>query len=311
MHDRDGWIWYDGELTPWRNATTHVLTHSLHYGLSVIEGVRAYRTQFGQTAVFRLREHTRRFLDSAKAYRMTVPFSQAELERAQLRVLRANRLEQAYLRPIAFHGSEKLGVSPKGAKVHVAIAAWPWGGYLGDDAGQQGIRVKTSSFARNGVNSLLPRAKISASYTNSMLASLEASDDGYDEALLLDADGFVAEGPGENLFIVKNGRIFEPELSSALVGITRDTLITLACERGYEVSERRLTRDDVYLADEAFFSGTAAEVVPIVELDRRTIGGGRPGPITAELRDAYANAVRGGEAAHREWLTSVETLDVE
>ncbi|HWA72560.1 MAG TPA: branched-chain amino acid transaminase [Polyangiaceae bacterium] len=309
MHDRDGWIWYDGELTPWRNATTHVLTHSLHYGLSVIEGVRAYRTRSGETSVFRLREHTRRFLDSAKAYRMSVPFSQAELENAQLQVLRANRLEQAYLRPIAFYGPEKLGVSPKGAKVHVAIAAWPWGGYLGDDAGHRGIRVKTSSFARNGVNALLPRAKISASYTNSLLASLEASEDGYDEALLLDSDGFVAEGPGENLFIVKNGRIFEPELSSALIGITRHTLITLARERGYEVSERRLTRDDVYLADEAFFTGTAAEVVPIVELDRRTVGDGKPGRITAELRDAYANAVRGGEAAHREWLTPIGTLD--
>jgi branched-chain amino acid aminotransferase len=309
MHDRDGWIWYDGELVPWRDATTHVLTHSLHYGLSVIEGVRAYRTRSGETAVFRLREHTRRFLDSAKAYRMVVPFGQAELERAQLQVLRANRLEQAYLRPIAFYGPEKLGVSPKGAKVHVAIAAWPWGGYLGDDASQKGIRVKTASFARNGVNSLLPRAKISASYTNSMLASLEASEDGYDEALLLDADGFVAEGPGENLFIVKNGRLFEPELSAALVGITRDTLITLARERGYEVSERRLTRDDVYLADEAFFTGTAAEVVPIVELDRRPIGDAKPGPITFKLRDAYAGAVRGAEPAHRAWLTALETLD--
>jgi len=303
MHDRDGWIWYDGELLPWRSATTHVLTHSLHYGLSVIEGVRAYRTHTGGTAIFRLREHTRRFLDSARAYRMPMPFSQDELERAHVRVLRENRLEQAYLRPIAFYGSEKLGVSPKGAKVHVAVAAWPWSGYLGDDAADRGIRVKTSSFARNGVNSLLPRAKISASYTNSMLASLEASEDGYDEALLLDADGFVAEGPGENLFVVKNGRLFEPELSSALVGITRDTLITLARERGYEVSERRLTRDDVYLADEAFFTGTAAEVVPNVELDRRPIGDGKPGAITQQLRDAYARTVRGGEPAHRDWLT--------
>lgn len=305
MHDRDGWIWYDGKLVPWRSATTHVLTHSLHYGLSVIEGVRAYRTQSGETCVFRLAEHTRRFLDSARAYRMAIPFSQAQLEQSQLEVLRENQLEQAYLRPIAFYGSEKLGVSPKGARVHVAIAAWPWGGYLGDDAGFRGIRVKTSSFARNGVNSLLPRAKISASYTNSMLASLEASEDGYDEALLLDSDGFVAEGPGENLFIVKNGRLFEPELSSALVGITRDTLATLARDRGYQVSERRLTRDDIYLADEAFFTGTAAEVVPIVELDRRPIADGQPGPVTAALRDAYANAVRGGNTAHREWLTRI------
>lgn len=305
MHDRDGWIWYDGECVPWRSATTHVLTHSLHYGLSVIEGVRAYRTVAGETAVFRLAEHTRRFLDSARAYRMTVPFGRAELERAQLEVLRRNQLEQAYLRPIAFYGSEKLGVSPKGAKVHVAIAAWPWGGYLGDDAATRGIRVKTSSFARNSVSSSLPRAKIAASYTNSLLASLEASEDGYDEALLLDGDGFVAEGPGENLFIVKNGQLFEPELSSALVGVTRDSVATLASERGYSRSERRLTRDDVYLADEAFFTGTAAEVVPIVELDRRTIGDGRPGPITCELRDAYARVVRGREPEHRDWLTFV------
>jgi branched-chain amino acid aminotransferase len=305
MHDRDGWIWYDGEWLPWRSATTHVLTHSLHYGLSVIEGVRAYRGLTGATAVFRLAEHTRRFLDSARAFRMEVPFSQAELEQAQLGVLQRNQLEQAYLRPIAFYGSEKLGVSPKGAKVHVAIAAWPWGGYLGDEAGSRGIRVKTSSFARNAVNASLPRAKIAASYTNSLLASLEATEDGYDEALLLDSDGFVAEGPGENLFVVKNGRLFEPELSSALVGITRDAVATLARERGYELSERRLTRDDVYLADEAFFTGTAAEVVPIVELDRRTIGEGRPGPISCQLRDAYANAVRGGDPLHRDWLRQV------
>jgi branched-chain amino acid aminotransferase len=305
MHDRDGWIWYDGECVPWRSATTHVLTHSLHYGLSVIEGVRAYRTVAGETAVFRLADHTRRFLDSARAYRMTVPFSRAELEQAQLEVLRRNQLEQAYLRPIAFYGSEKLGVSPKGAKVHVAIAAWPWGGYLGDDAATRGIRVKTSSFARNAVGSSLPRAKIAASYTNSLLANLEASEDGYDEALLLDGDGFVAEGSGENLFIIKNGQLFEPELSSALVGITRDAVATLARERGYTLSERRLTRDDVYLADEAFFTGTAAEVVPIVELDRRTIGDGRPGPVSCELRDAYARAVRGREPEHRDWLTFV------
>lgn len=305
MHDRDGWIWYDGEWIPWRSATTHVLTHSLHYGLSVIEGVRAYRTHAGQTAVFRLAEHTRRFLDSARAFRMTVPFSAAELERAQLEVVQRNQLEQAYLRPIAFYGSEKLGVSPKGAKVHVAIAAWPWGGYLGDDAAARGIRVKTSSFARNAVGSSLARAKIAASYTNSLLASLEATEDGYDEALLLDSDGFVAEGPGENLFIVKNGRLFEPELSSALVGITRDAVATLARERGYELSERRLTRDDVYLADEAFFTGTAAEIVPIVELDRRTISDGRPGPISCALRDAYANAVRGGDPRHHDWLSTV------
>jgi branched-chain amino acid aminotransferase len=305
MHDRDGWIWYDGELVPWRSATTHVLTHSLHYGMSVIEGVRAYRTRAGGTALFRLGDHTRRFLGSAHAYRMPIPFSRSELEQAHLQVMKKNGLDQAYLRPIAFYGSEKLGVSPKGARVHVAIAAWPWGEYLGAQAAAQGIRVKTSSFTRNAVNALLPRAKIAASYANSMLASLEASEDGYDEALLLDGDGFVAEGPGENLFIVKDGRLFEPELSSALVGITRDTVAALAHDRGYALGQRRLTRDDVYLADEAFFTGTAAEVVPIVELDRRTIGDGQPGKLTCTLRDAYQDAVRGIDTLHREWLTLV------
>jgi branched-chain amino acid aminotransferase len=305
MHDRDGWIWYDGECVPWRNATTHVLSHSLHYGLSVLEGLRAYRTRAGTTAIFRLSEHVRRFLGSAHAYRMQVPFSAAELELALYEVMQKNRLEQAYLRPLAFYGSEKMGVSPVGASVHVMIAAWPWQNYFGPDSRERGLRVKTSSFARQPPGVALPRAKIAASYTNAILAKLEASEDGYDEALMLDTAGFVAEGPGENLFIVRDGELFEPELSSALVGVTRDSIVALARDQGLGVSERRLTRDDVYLADEAFFTGTAVEVVPIIELDRRRIGAGTPGPVTQRLQHAYARAVRGDDVGHSDWLSVV------
>jgi branched-chain amino acid aminotransferase len=302
MHDRDGWIWYDGRLVPWRDATTHVLTHSLHYGLAVFEGVRAYDTADGP-AIFRVQDHTERLVNSARIYMMQIPHDSLTLVEAQREVVRANGLGGCYLRPIAFYGAEKMGVSPKGAKVHVAIAAWPWGAYLGPKAHAQGIRVKTSSYARHQVNVTMARAKLAATYANSILATMEATQDGYDEALLLDVDGFVAEGAGENVFIVKDGRLYEPELTSALVGITRDTVITLAHERGYEVRARRLTRDDVYIADEAFFCGTAAEVTPIVELDRRTIGDGRPGPVTRALQQAFFDVVSGRDARHRDWLT--------
>jgi branched-chain amino acid aminotransferase len=304
MHDRDGWIWHDGRLTPWRNATTHVLTHSLHYGLAVFEGLRAYDTPDGP-AIFRVQDHTERLVNSARIYMMQIPYDRPTLVEAQREVVRANGLGACYLRPIAFYGAEKMGVSPRGATVHVAIAAWPWGAYLGPEAHERGIRVKTSSYARHHVNVTMARAKLAATYANSILATLEASQDGYDEALLLDVDGFVAEGAGENLFIVKGGRLYEPELTSALAGITRDTVITLARERGYEVSARRLTRDDVYIADEAFFCGTAAEVTPIVELDRRTIGDGRPGPVTRAIQRAFFDVVSGRDARHRDWLTPV------
>ena len=304
MHDRDGWIWHDGKLVPWRNATTHVLTHSLHYGLAVFEGLRAYDTPDGP-AIFRVQDHTERLVNSARIYMMQIPYERPTLIEAQREVVRANGLGACYLRPIAFYGAEKMGVSPKGATVHVAIAAWQWGAYLGPEAHERGIRVKTSSYARHHVNVTMARAKLAATYANSILATLEASQDGYDEALLLDVDGFVAEGAGENLFIVKDGRLYEPELTSALIGITRDTVITLARERGYEVSARRLTRDDVYIADEAFFCGTAAEVTPIVELDRRTIGDGRPGPVTRAIQRAFFDVVSGRDARHRDWLTPV------
>jgi branched-chain amino acid aminotransferase len=304
MADRDGFIWQDGQLVPWREATTHVLTHSLHYGLAVFEGVRAYNTVNG-TAIFKLKEHTDRLFDSAHIYRMPMPYDKETLMEAQKEVVRANKLESAYIRPIAFYGSEKMGVSPKGAKTHVAIAAWPWGAYLGEEGMEKGIRVKTSSFARHHVNVSMCRAKYSGTYANSILANLEATEHGYDEGLLLDVDGFVAEGPGENLFVVKNGVIYEPEIASALIGITRATVHTLAAELGYTVVSKRLTRDDVYIADEAFFTGTAAEVTPIRELDGRQIGAGHRGPITARIQSLYFDVVNGKVPAHADWLAKV------
>jgi len=304
MSDRDGFIWQDGKLVPWREATTHVLTHSLHYGLAVFEGLRAYNTVNG-TAIFRLKEHTDRLFNSAHIYRMAIPYDKATLIEAQKEVVRANQLESAYVRPIAFYGSEKMGISPRGAQVHVAIAAWPWGSYLGEEGMEKGIRVRTSSYARHHVNVTMPRAKVSSTYANSILANMEALDEGYDEALLLDVDGFVAEGAGENLFIVKNGVIYEPEIASALTGITRASVHVLAGELGYSVVTKRLTRDDIYIADEAFFTGTAAEVTPIRELDRRQIGAGQRGPVTTKLQSLFFDVVNGKVPAHADWLTLV------
>ena len=304
MADRDGFIWYDGKLVPWRDATTHVLTHSLHYGLAVFEGVRAYKTVDG-TAIFRLKEHTDRLFNSAHIYRMPMPWDKATILEAQKEVVRANKLESCYHRPIAFYGSEKMGVSPRGARTHVAIAAWPWGAYLGEEGMEKGIRVKTASFARHHVNVTMARAKFAATYANSILANMEATENGYDEALLLDVDGFVAEGAGENVFIVKDGVIYEPEIASALIGITRHSVITLARELGYTVVSKRLTRDDIYIADEAFFTGTAAEVTPIRELDNRQIGEGKRGPITTKLQSLFFDVVNGKVPAHADWLAKV------
>ncbi|UCH47384.1 MAG: branched-chain amino acid transaminase [Betaproteobacteria bacterium] len=304
MADLDGVIWYDGKMVPWRDATTHVLTHSLHYGLAVFEGLRAYKTPDGP-AIFRLTEHVDRLYNSAHIYMMKIPFERDVVLEACRAVVKQNELESCYVRPIAFYGSERMGVSPKGATVHVAIAAWPWGAYLGDDGLEKGIRVKTSSFSRHHVNVTMCRAKYSGTYANSILANQEAIDHGYDEALLLDVDGFVAEGAGENLFIVKNGKLYEPELTSALMGITRDTVMTLARELGLEIHAKRLTRDDIYLADEAFFTGTAAEVTPIRELDNRQIGNGRCGPITKRLQELFFDVVNGRSEAHLSWLTRI------
>ena len=305
MADRDGVIWYDGKLVPWREATTHVLTHTLHYGMGVFEGVRAYKAEQG-TAIFRLDEHTNRLFNSAHILGMKMPFDKATISEAQRTVVRENKLESGYLRPMAFFGSEAMGISAKNLSVHVIVAAWPWGAYLGKEALENGIRVKTSSFSRHHSNVTMCKAKANGNYMNSILAHKEAEMDGYDEALLLDVDGFVSEGSGENIFIVRDGKLYTPDPSSALVGLTRDTIIQLATEAGLEVIEKRITRDEVYIADEAFFTGTAAEVTPILELDNRTIGSGTRGPITATLQAAYFDCVHGRAAAHLDWLTPVK-----
>ena len=304
MADRDGFIWYDGKLVPWREATTHVLTHSLHYGLAVFEGVRAYKSEIG-TAIFRLKEHTDRLFNSAKIYMMDVPFTKQQLMDAQCEVVRANKLDSAYIRPLAFYGSEKMGVSPVGAKVHVSIAAWHWGAYLGEEGLAKGIRVKTSSFARHHVNVTMARAKVATTYANSILANLEATQDGYDEGLLLDTDGFVAEGCGENIFVVKDGRLYTPMLTTALDGITWRSVQAICADLGLTVEKTRLTRDDIYIADEAFFTGTAAEVTPIRELDRRVIGAGSRGPITEKIQTAFFDIVNGRNPKYHHWLTKV------
>lgn len=304
MADRDGFIWYDGKLVPWREATTHVLTHSLHYGMGVFEGIRAYKTEIG-TAIFRLQDHTDRLFNSAHIFQMEMPFDKDTINEAHKEVLRANGMDSGYLRPLAFYGSEKMGVSPKGAKVHIIVAAWPWGAYLGEEGMERGIRIKTSSFTRHHVNISMVRAKACGAYMNSILANNEALAGGYDEALLLDPEGYVAEGSGENVFIVKNGKIYTPDLASCLEGITRATVMQLAEEMGIPVIEKRITRDAVYIADEAFFTGTAAEVTPIRELDGRQIGVGHRGPITQKLQEKYFDAVYGRSAPHHSWLTKV------
>ncbi|HRH15335.1 MAG TPA: branched-chain amino acid transaminase [Azonexus sp.] len=304
MADRDGFIWQDGRLVPWREATTHVLTHSLHYGMSVFEGVRAYKTERG-TAIFRLEDHTDRLFNSAHIFQMAMPYDRETINEAHKEVLRANNLEAGYLRPIAFYGSEKMGVSPKGAKVHVAIAAWPWGAYLGEEGLERGIRVKVSSYTRHHVNISMVRAKASGHYINSILANNEVTNEGYDEAMLLDPEGYVAEGAGENLFIVKKGKLFTPDLTSCLEGITRATVLQLAAELGLSVQEKRITRDEVYCCDEAFFTGTAAEVTPIRELDGRQIGVGHRGPITASIQARYFDVVNGRSPQHDGWLAYV------
>ncbi|MBX3687330.1 MAG: branched-chain amino acid transaminase [Rhodocyclaceae bacterium] len=304
MENRDGWIWLDGEWTPWRAARIHPMTHTLHYGLGCFEGIRAYDTLSGP-AIFRLEEHIERLFESALILGLDMPFDRDTLERVCCELVHRNELRSGYIRPLVFLGAEKAGVDPLGAATHVMIAAWPWGAYLGEDGIDKGIRVKVSSFARHHVNVQMCRAKSVSTYTNSILACREARSDGYDEALLLDTDGFVAEGPGENVFLVKRGIIHEPGITSALDGITRRTIHCLAREAGYEIVSRRITRDELYIADEVFFSGTAAEITPVVELDRRRIGDGRPGPLTRELQSRFFACVKGSDPSHREWLTAV------
>lgn len=302
MSDRDGFIWYDGEYVPWREANTHVLTHTLHYGAGVFEGVRAYQTNQG-TAIFRLQDHTKRLFNSAKIIDMAIPFSQQEINQAQIDVVNKNNLSYGYIRPMCFYGSEGMGLRADNLKVHCIVAAWEWGSYLGEDNMNNGIRVKTSSYSRHHVNVAMCKAKLNGNYVNSMLALHEALQDGYDEALLLDVDGFVAEGSGENIFIIKQGKLFTPELTSALDGITRNTIITLAETINIPVVEKRITRDEVYTADEAFFTGTAAEVTPIRELDNRIIGEGVRGPITTRLQEMYFDSVYCRNNLHESWIT--------
>jgi len=305
MADRDGVIWYDGELVPWRDATTHVLTHTLHYGMGVFEGVRAYDTPQG-TAIFRLQAHTDRLFDSAHIMNMEMPFSKEEISEATRTAVAANQLDSAYIRPMVFYGSEGMGLRASGLKVHVIIAAWSWGAYMGEDALKNGIKVRTSSFTRHHVNIAMTRAKANGNYINSMLALQEAVSGGADEAMLLDTEGYVAEGSGENIFLVKNGVIYTPEVTSCLNGITRNTVLSLADDLGYKVIEKRITRDEVYIADEAFFTGTAAEVTPIREVDCRQIGIGHRGPITEKLQKAYFDLVTGQTSDHAEWRTLVK-----
>ena len=304
MADRDGKIWKDGQLVDWREANLHMLTHSLHYGMAVFEGVRAYKTVDG-TAIFRLKEHTQRLFNSAKIFQMAVPFDFDTLVEAQKDVVRANNLESCYLRPLIWIGSEKMGVSARGNTIHVGIAPWPWGAYLGEDGLARGIRVKTSSFTRHHVNVSMVRAKASGYYINSILANQEVTAEGYDEALLLDTDGYVSEGAGENVFIVKNGKIYTPDLASCLDGITRDSVLTMARDLGIDVIEKRITRDEMYCADEAFFTGTAAEVTPIRELDNRQIGSGSRGPVTEKLQSLFFDVVGGKAAKYKHWLSQV------
>ena len=304
MADRDGVIWMDGEMVPWREANVHVLTHTLHYGMGVFEGVRAYAAEQG-AAIFRMREHTSRLFNSAHIVNMAMPFDQQEINQAMIDSVRENNLTSAYLRPMVFYGSEGMGLRADNLKVHVMVAAWEMGAYLGAEGIENGIRVKTSSFSRHHVNVSMCRAKANGHYINSMMALAEVMHDGYDEALLLDTSGFVMEGSGENIFIVSDGVLYTPDLTSALDGITRRTIFTLASDLGLEVVEKRITRDEVYIADEAFFTGTAAEVTPIKELDGRAIGNGERGPITKQLQNAYFDQVHGRSDQYPEWLSYI------
>ena len=304
MDDRDGVIWLDGEFVPWREAKTHVLTHTLHYGMGVFEGVRAYKTSDG-TAIFRLADHTDRLFGSAHILNMPMPFDKETINTACREAVRKNNLESAYIRPMCFYGSEGMGLRADNLEVHVMIAAWAWGSYLGSEGLEKGIRIKTSSYTRHHVNITMCKAKANGNYMNSMLALQEALATGYDEALLLDNEGYVAEGSGENVFIVRKGIMYTPDLTSALEGITRETIIQFANEKNIPVKEKRITRDEVYIADEAFFTGTAAEVTPIRELDGRIIGNGQRGPITGKLQKLYFDCVAGKQDKYKDWLSYV------
>jgi len=302
MHDRDGLIWHNGKVVPWREAQVHVLTHTLHYGMGVFEGVRAYETARGP-AIFRLRDHTQRLFNSAHILGMRIPYDRETIDEAQCIAVRENGLRSAYIRPMCFYGSEGMGLRADNLRVHCIVAAWDWGSYLGEENMTNGIRVRVSSFTRHHVNATMCRAKANGNYMNSMMALQEAIRDGYDEALLLDAEGYVTEGSGENVFLVRDGVLYTPELTSALDGITRRTIMTFADQIGLRVVTKRITRDEVYIADEAFFTGTAAEVTPIRSVDGREIGPGMRGPITEQLQSMYFDVVQGKREDHADWLS--------
>ncbi len=304
MSDRDGVIWYDGEMVPWREATTHVLTHTLHYGMGCFEGVRAYHADQG-TAIFALEAHTIRLLDSCKVLGMNITWDKQQLMDAQIASVRDNNLDSAYIRPMVFYGSEGMGLRADNLSVRCIVAAWEWGSYLGQEGLEKGIRIRTSSYTRHHPNIAMTKAKANGQYINSMVALGEALRDGYDEALLLDPEGYVAEGSGENIFVVRDDVIYTPETTTALNGITRKTIFRLAEDRGFEIVTKRLTRDEIYVADEAFFTGTAAEVTPIAELDGRAIGPGSRGPITEVLQSDYFDLVHGRNDKYLDLLTLV------
>jgi|TARA_B110000483_G_scaffold68473_1_gene85537 branched-chain amino acid aminotransferase len=304
LADRDGVIWFDGELVPWREAKVHVLTHTLHYGLGVFEGVRAYPTENGPV-IFRMNDHTDRLFRSAHILNLKIPWSKEEINEAQVQVVRENKLKEAYLRPMCFYGSEGMGLRADNLKAHCIVAAWEWPNYMSPEARDKGIKVRTSSFTRHHVNITMCKAKANGNYINSMLALREALDSGCEEALLLDNEGYVAEGSGENFFLVQKGKLVTPELTSCLEGITRDTVFALAAELNIEVVEKRITRDEVYIADEAFFTGTAAEVLPIRELDGRTIGSGKRGPVTEKLQSMYFDQVFCKRKENPKWSTTI------
>ncbi|MGE4539026.1 MAG: branched-chain amino acid transaminase [Desulfovibrio sp.] len=299
---RTDFIWMDGTLTPWDQANVHVLTHALHYGYAVFEGIRAYECVDGSSAVFRLKEHTARLFGSAKILGLTIPFTQEQVAAACVETLKANKMAAGYIRPLVFVGSGSMGVNPADNPIRLAIAVWPWGAYLGAEALEKGISIRTSSYTRYHVNSMMAKAKAAGNYVNSVLAKMEALADGFDEAMMLDAAGYVAEGSGENIFIVKNGVIKTPPLTTVLAGITRDSILTVAGELGYEVVEQFFTRDEVYVADEVFFTGTAAELTPIRAVDRRVIGEGHAGPVVKALQKAFFQVVKGENPAHTDWL---------
>lgn len=303
MVDKVKYIWMDGKLVSWDDAKIHVLTHSLHYATAPFEGIRCYETHDGKAAIFRLNEHVRRLYDSCKILLMEIPFSFQSIADACKELLAANGMKEAYLRPIVFIGEGAMGVHPRNNPIRVCIAAWKWGAYLGDEAAQKGARLKVSSYARYGVNTVMTKAKVSGNYVTSVLAKREAVALGFDEALMLDPEGYIAEGSGENVFMVRNGRIKTTPLTSILPGITRETVIQIARDLGHEVTEQKFSRDELYVADEAFFTGTAVEVTAIREVDWRQIGEGKPGPITTKIRSIFNDAIRGKNKKYESWLT--------